>query len=204
MHELRGTPWELKPGSRRSAPGLPRTSFTIAPTETASPVEETSQRQQVEQVVLPQPPTAQQAKTQPRGSPKANDRPRRVDKLHVTEALAQTCGPTLGCELCHWGNAVNMSHDAACRQRITSPLCQPRILQEKPEERVTPVAVDTGPEPASSSPAAADMETQLPATDKRAVGTVDGSGMEDGRKESKRARTIGGVEVCVLDDNYDE
>ena len=78
------------------------------------------------------------------------------------------------------------------------------MVQEKPEERVTPVVMDTGPEPASSSPAAADMEIQLPATDKRAVGTVEGSGMEDGPEESKRAKTIGGMEVCVLDDNHDE
>ena len=48
------------------------------------------------------------------------------------------------------------------------------------------------------------MEIQLPATDKRAVGTVDDIEMEDGLGESTRARTIGGVEVCVLDDNYDE
>ena len=78
------------------------------------------------------------------------------------------------------------------------------MVQEKPEERVTPVDMDAGPEPASSSPAPADMEIQLPAKDKRAIWTVDGSGREDGRKESKRARTIGGMEVCVLDDNYDE
>ena len=56
MHELRGTLWELKPGSRRSAPGLHHTSFTIPPAQTAHPVEETNQRRQVEQVVLPQPP----------------------------------------------------------------------------------------------------------------------------------------------------
>ena len=28
--------------------------------------------------------------------------------------------------------------------------------------------------------------------------------MEDGQKESKRARTVGGMEVCVLDDKGDE
>ena len=55
LDELRETPWELKPGSRRSAPGQPHTSFAVPPTETASPAEEPSRRQQVEQVVLPQP-----------------------------------------------------------------------------------------------------------------------------------------------------
>ena len=53
-----------------------------------------------------------------------------------------------------------------------------------PEERATPVAVDTGPQPANSWSAAADMEIQLPATDKRAVGKVEDSEMEDGHNES--------------------
>ena len=75
---------------------------------------------------------------------------------------------------------------------MSSLLCQPNKVQEKPEERVTPVAP------------AADMEIQLPTTDKRAVGTVEDSGMEDSHKESKRTRTTGGMEVCVLDDKCDE
>ena len=63
-------------------------------------------------------------------------------------------------------------------------------MQEKPEQRVTPVSTYTAPELASSSAAAADIEMQLQATDKRAVGTLDDSETEDGHKESKRARTI--------------
>ena len=51
---------------------------------------------------------------------------------------------------------------------MTSPLGQPSTVQEKPEECVTPVAED--------------MEIQLPATDKRAVGTVHDCEMEDGNK----------------------
>ena len=53
----------------------------------------------------------------------------------------------------HWGSAVNKSHDAACRQGMTSPLCQSSKVQENPEDLVTPVAMDTGPEPARSSSA---------------------------------------------------
>ena len=67
----------------------------------------------------------------------------------------------------------------------------PSKVQENPEERVTPVAMYTGPEPASSSSAAADTEMQLPAPDKRAVGTVDEREMEEVHNESKRAKTIG-------------
>ena len=58
--------------------------------------------------------------------------------------------------------------------------------------------------PPRSSSAAADMEKQLPATDKRVVGTVEDSEMEYVHSESKRAKTIGGMEVCVLDDYCDE
>ena len=43
-------------------------------------------------------------------------------------------------------------------------LCQPSEVEEKQENNITPVAMDTGPEPASSSSAAGDMEIQLPAT----------------------------------------
>ena len=64
--------------------------------------------------------------------------------------------------------------------------------------------MDTGPEPANSWSAAADMATQLSATDKRAVGKVEDSEMEDSHNESKRARTIGGMEACVLDDRCEE
>ena len=39
-------------------------------------------------------------------------------------------------------------------------------MQEKPEERVALVAMDTGLAPASLSSAAATMEIQLPATDR--------------------------------------
>ena len=146
--------------------------------ETASPAEDTHLR-------------AQPAKTLIRGSPKANHRPHRFENF-VSRRL------TLGCERCHWRNAVNKSHDAACRQRMTSLLCQPNEVQEKPEERVTLAAMDTGPKPGSSSSAAADMKIQLPATDKRAVGTVDDSAME--KTAIKRASvpgTLGGMEVCV-------
>ena len=45
---------------------------------------------------------------------------------------------------------------------------------------------------------------QLLATDKRVVDEVEDSEMEDVHKESQRAKTIGGMEVCVLDDGYDE
>ena len=76
--------------------------------------------------------------------------------------------------------------------------------KENPEERVTVVAMDTGPGPASSSSSAADMEIQLPAMDKRAVGTVEDSEREHAHKERKSARTIGGLEVCVQDDSCDE
>ena len=48
LDELRRTAWDLKRGSRRSAPGLPHTSL-------ASLGQEPSQRQQVAQVVLLQP-----------------------------------------------------------------------------------------------------------------------------------------------------
>ena len=53
--------------------------------------------------------------------------------------------------------------------------------------------MDTGPELASSSSAAADKEIQLTATDERAVGKVEDSEMDDGHNEAKRARTIGGM-----------
>ena len=87
---------------------------------------------------------------------------------------------------------------------MASLFCQRSQVREEPEERVTPVAMDTGPEHASSSSTAADMEMQLPRTDKRAVGKVEDSEMDDVRNESKRAKTVGGMEVCVLDDNCDE
>ena len=81
---------------------------------------------------------------------------------------------------------------------------QPNTVLEKPEERVTPVSMDTDPDPASSLSAAADMEGRLPVTDKRAAGTVDDSEMEDGNEEDTRARPLEGMEEPVLDDNYDE
>ena len=56
----------------------------------------------------------------------------------------------------------------------------------------------------SSSSAAADMERQPPSTDQRAVSTIQHDEMEDVHNESKRAKIIGGMEVCVLDDGYDE
>ena len=68
---------------------------------------------------------------------------------------------------------------------MASRLWQPSQVQEKPEERVTSVATDTGPEPARASSAAADKEIQLPATDKRAVGTVEDSEMEAGQVTEK-------------------
>ena len=98
-----------------------------------------------------------------------------IRKLFVTEALVQKYGPIWGCKRCHWSNAAHKSHDAA---------------QEKPETHVTPFAMDT--------------EMQLPATGKRAAGTVVDGDMEDGNKENKRARTMGGMEVCVLDGKHDE
>ena len=101
------------------------------------------------------------------------------------------------------GNALNESHDETCRQRLASLLCQPNQVPEKPQERATS-CFGTGPEPASSSSAVAVTETQLPTTDMRAVRTVDDSEIENGNTDSKRARTIGGMEVCVLDDQCDE
>ena len=87
---------------------------------------------------------------------------------------------------------------------MTALVCQLNKAQVKPETHEKPVAMDTRPKLANSSSAAADMEIPLPTTDKRAAETVDDSAMEDGHKENKRARTFGGLEVCVLDDNHDE
>ena len=96
------------------------------------------------------------------------------------------------------GNAAKKSHDAACRHRMTSLLCQLNKVQEEPAERVTPVATDTR---ANTCEFDVGCGRHGNATDKRVVGTVDDSEMEDGHKESKRDRTIVGMEVCVLDDN---
>ena len=52
--------------------------------------------------------------------------------------------------------------------------------------------------------AAAHTEIQLPATDKRAVGTVDDSETEDDHRENSRVRTMVGIEVSALDDSYVE
>ena len=62
---------------------------------------------------------AQQAKTDKRVT-ESEPQTTQSRELYVTEALEQKYGPTLGCERCHWGN--NKSHDAACRQRMTSLL----------------------------------------------------------------------------------
>ena len=98
----------------------------------------------------------------------------------------------MGSECCHWSNAVNKRHDVACQQRMTLFLCQPNKAQEKPVTHNTPVAMDTRPEPASSSSTAADMVAQLRATDKRAAGTVDDRDMGHGHMENKNDRTSGG------------
>ena len=116
-------------------------------------------------------------------------------KLHVTETMVQKYGPTLGCERCHWTCAVNKSHDAACRLGMTALLCLPFKAQEKSQTHDTPVAMDTRAELASLSTVAADMEIQLPVTEKRAAGTTDDSAVEDGHKDTKQARTMRGMEV---------
>ena len=65
--------------------------------------------------------------------------------------------------------------------------------------------MDKGPKAASSSSALRQtMEIELPTTDIGAVGTVDDSEMEDGHTENKRGKTVGEMEVCALDDKYDE
>ena len=104
--------------------------------EGASRGEEPSHRQQVELVVLPQPSAGTAGEDTDTRVTEGEPLTASSRKLCVTEALVQKCGLTLGCERCHWGNAVKKSHDAACRQRVASPLRQPREVQEKPEERV--------------------------------------------------------------------
>ena len=138
---------------------------------------------------------AEQARARIRGPPRGEPQTTPIRKLHVTETLVQKYGPTLGCERCHWTCAVNKSHDAACRLGMTALLCLPFKAQEKSETHDTPVAMDTRAAPASLSTVAADMEKQLPATDKRAAGTIDDSAVEDGHKETKRVRTMRGMEV---------
>ena len=137
LDELRGTPWELKPGFRRSAPGLSHTSFAFLPRLRVQ------QRRLVDvkrwsRLCYHSLLRAQQAKTQIQGSQKAKTQTTPIRKLHATGAVAQKYEHTWGCERCHWGNAVNKSHDAGCRQRMTSLLCQWSRVQEKPEARVTP------------------------------------------------------------------
>ena len=95
-------------------------------------------------------------------------------------------------------------HKSRCYLPSTHGLTTLSAESSAGEERVTPFAVETGPESVSSSSAAADMERQPPSTDQRAVSTIQHDEMEDVHNESKRAKIIGGMEVCVLDDGYDE
>ena len=104
-----------------------------------------------------------------------------IRKLHVTEALARKYGPALGFE--------------------ASPLCQPRKVQEKPEERITPSCRGHG----TRTSVFVVVGSRTAATDGQASAWKSRR-QRDGEchSESKRARTTGGKEVCVLDDIYDE
>ena len=70
--------------------------------ETARPTEETGQRQQVEQVVLPQPSAGTASEDTDTRVIEREPQITQIRKLNVTEALVQKEGPTLGCERCHW------------------------------------------------------------------------------------------------------
>ena len=155
--------------------------------EVASSEEEPSQRQQVEPAVLPQ----SSAST---ADEDTDTRITEGEHVGSMEALVHKYWSTLGCELCHRSNAVNKIHDAICCQRMPSPFCQPSHVREKNEDkaRQLPWTRDQT-KPASSSSAAADVEIQLLATKMRAVGTVNDSELEDGSKESKRAKTVDGT-----------
>ena len=75
------------------------------------------------------------------------------------------------------GNAVNKSHDAACRQHMASLLCQPSEVQEKPEERATPARQLW------------QTRIQLPARDKQRLARSKTARWRMGT-ETKRARTV--------------
>ena len=107
-------------------------------------------------------------------------------KLGVPRGV-QDCWTTSTPEYVTLGKAVNKSRDAACRQRMTLQPCHPSKVQEKPEERATPVAINSGPE-----------------TCEFVVGCGRHENTTANNGQASDARTIGGMDVCVLDDNYDE
>ena len=84
----------------------------------------------------------------------------------------------------------------ACRQRMASPLRQPRQVQEKPEERVQGLRVRRRL-----------RQTWKCSCQRRTserLGRSKTARWRMVRARSKGARTVGGVELCVLDDSCDE